>query len=84
MTTLQFLHWLSQQDASTKAFFGFLQALAGSHETAEAVTQSTHSTPATQYPIVYVGTPIQAFWVALYDTVVQHVATAFVWLDQAS
>ena len=30
-----------------------------------AVTQSTHSTPATRYPVVYGGSCVQAFLIAL-------------------
>lgn len=32
-----------------------------------AVTQSTHSTPATQYPDVYEGNCLQAFIISLYS-----------------
>lgn len=85
MTTLQFLHWLSQQDAPTRSFFSFIHTLAANtnHQQAQAVTESTHSVPGDQFPVVYAGSPLQAFLVALYNTVVEHIATAFVWVDQA-
>lgn len=52
---------------SLHAFFAFLNYVQHLTVTCTAVTQSTHSTPATQNPIVYGGNCLQAFLVALYS-----------------
>jgi hypothetical protein len=46
-------------------FWAFLYYLAHLTVGCVAITQSTHSTPATEYPVVYAGNCVQAFLVAL-------------------
>ena len=47
------------------AFWQFLHYVLTLSSSCVAVTQSTHSTPATANPIIYGGSCIQAFLVAL-------------------
>lgn len=50
-----------------QAFFAFLNQLMHTTQSCIALTQSTHSQPETQYPIVYGGSCIQSFLYALWS-----------------
>lgn len=50
-----------------QAFFAFLNQLMHSSQQCVALTQSTHSTPATENPFVYGGNCLQSFLYALYS-----------------
>lgn len=53
--------------SDVQAFFAFLYMLMHVTTGCIALTQSTHSIPETEYPIVYAGNCVQAFLYALWS-----------------
>ena len=55
------------QEGAVQQFWAYMAGLESTRAECIALTESTHSTAATQYPDLYMGNCLQAFILALYS-----------------